>query len=165
MNQRTCVTEQVALHYMMQIMKDDDSRVLFVAKNRPLALSVAKWLSKRAPNARRRKRLLGRIHLLSEPLHDGPCSISEVNGTLRTAPVQSSQDYGPVVIDEAHHIYRDEALRSVATHFLGDLDMRSSVKAGVIDECVEMQKLMRELSKQYLAEMRRPWASPSPPIT
>eukprot|EP01047_Picozoa_sp_COSAG01_P026786 COSAG01_NODE_1738_length_9362_cov_3.455468_4_plen_762_part_00 len=43
-----------------------------------------------------------------------------MNGTLRTAPVQGSQDYGLVVIDEAHHIYRDEALRSSVTKYTQD---------------------------------------------
>jgi dynein heavy chain len=49
----------------------------------------------------------------------------------------------------------DEALRSVATHFLGALEMAPAVKAGVIDECVEMQKQVRSLSQEYLSAMSR----------
>jgi len=49
----------------------------------------------------------------------------------------------------------EEALRSVAKHFLGPVDLNESIKAGVIDCCVNMQEKVDNMSKKFLSEMGR----------
>ncbi|GMH99793.1 hypothetical protein TrVE_jg2105 [Triparma verrucosa] len=49
----------------------------------------------------------------------------------------------------------EEALRSVAKHFLGPVDLNQTVKDGVIDCCVNMQEKVDNMSKRYLKEMGR----------
>jgi hypothetical protein len=156
----------VALHYMLQLLQaDSNAYILFVAKNRPLALFVSRWLSKRIPNARRRKRLLGRLHLLSAPLQEGPRSISEVNGSLRMAPTTGgSRKYDLVVIDEAHHVFREGGLGSTALVYapegtrlilLSDVSqsLRSDVSfpAGLLD--VVLTEVVRS-SKRIVAAVK-----------
>ncbi|KAF1323625.1 Axonemal dynein heavy chain, partial [Globisporangium splendens] len=46
----------------------------------------------------------------------------------------------------------DEALRSVADHFLVDVDLPAQVKAGIVDVCVDMQESM---SQDFLQSLRR----------
>eukprot|EP01049_Picozoa_sp_SAG25_P014302 SAG25_NODE_2484_length_1577_cov_1.236806_2_plen_401_part_01 len=91
----------LALHFMQDILKDKDSgdktklpRVLFVARNPPLAVAVAKWLAKRfgARTDTVRRRVLSRLHVMSAPLAAGPHTVSIVKAvdgfsTLETAPV------------------------------------------------------------------------------
>jgi dynein heavy chain, axonemal len=49
----------------------------------------------------------------------------------------------------------EEALRSVADTFLASVDLDSSIKAGVVDVCVDMQIRVVTLSKRFLEEMNR----------
>lgn len=53
----------------------------------------------------------------------------------------------------------EEALRSVATRFLDGLELPgadpAALKAAVIDVCVDMQTRVSELSRRYLAELKR----------
>jgi len=49
----------------------------------------------------------------------------------------------------------EQALRSVANHFLSNVDMESKVKTGVVDVCVDMQVRVVKLSKKYVSEMGR----------
>lgn len=48
-----------------------------------------------------------------------------------------------------------EALKSVACHFLDAVDMEESVKAGVVDVCVDMQQRARDMAERYRSEMGR----------
>jgi dynein heavy chain len=49
----------------------------------------------------------------------------------------------------------DEALRSVADHFLVDVELPATVKTGIVDVCVDMQESMSALTKDFLASLRR----------
>lgn len=49
----------------------------------------------------------------------------------------------------------DEALRSVADHFLVDIELPSSVKTGIVDVCVDMQESMSAITKEFLGSLRR----------
>jgi len=49
----------------------------------------------------------------------------------------------------------EEALRSVAAHFLADQDETDEVKKGVTDVCVDMQVRVTKLSLKFRDEMRR----------
>ena len=49
----------------------------------------------------------------------------------------------------------EEALRSVATQFLDDLDVEQSVKTGLVDICVDMQERVSQLTIKYQQELRR----------
>ena len=116
----------VALHYMQSVLvdksetdKDKTPRVLFIARNTPLTIFVAKWLAQRCSDGTVvRSRLLRRLHVISEPLSAGPQTVEIRSDTLVTAPVVSSKweraklmKYDLVVIDESHHLFRDEASR------------------------------------------------------
>ncbi|CAM9231099.1 unnamed protein product, partial [Hapterophycus canaliculatus] len=48
-----------------------------------------------------------------------------------------------------------EALKSVARHFLDAVDMEETVKAGVVDVCVDMQQRARDMAERYRSEMGR----------
>lgn len=48
-----------------------------------------------------------------------------------------------------------EALKSVARHFLDAVDMEEAVKAGVVDVCVDMQQRARDMAERYRSEMGR----------
>ena len=49
----------------------------------------------------------------------------------------------------------EEALRSVATYFLNEIELPEAVRRGIIDVCVDMQQRVSDLSVQYLAQLRR----------
>ena len=49
----------------------------------------------------------------------------------------------------------EEALRSVATQFLDDLDVEQKIKSGLVDICVDMQERVSQLTLKYQQEMRR----------
>eukprot|EP00927_Polykrikos_kofoidii_P046388 TRINITY_DN40623_c0_g4_i1.p1 TRINITY_DN40623_c0_g4~~TRINITY_DN40623_c0_g4_i1.p1 ORF type:complete len:2568 (-),score=563.58 TRINITY_DN40623_c0_g4_i1:159-7829(-) len=53
------------------------------------------------------------------------------------------------------HEWPDEALQSVAKHFLKTLDMTEETRGGVVAVCVEMQKSVFGLTEQYLREVGR----------
>ena len=49
----------------------------------------------------------------------------------------------------------EEALRSVASQFLEDLDVDQSIKSGLVDICVDMQERVSQMTIKYQQEMRR----------
>ena len=49
----------------------------------------------------------------------------------------------------------DEALRSVADHFLHKVDLADNVFHGVVDICVEMQKSVFSLTSRFFREVQR----------
>jgi dynein heavy chain len=53
------------------------------------------------------------------------------------------------------HEWPDEALQSVAAYFLDSLEMEDSVRQGVVDICVDMQKSVYSLSERFLKEVGR----------
>lgn len=48
-----------------------------------------------------------------------------------------------------------EALKSVARHFLDAVDMEETIKGGVVDVCVDMQQRARDMAERYRREMGR----------
>ena len=49
----------------------------------------------------------------------------------------------------------EQALRSVAAHFLDSVDIENAVKQGVVDVVVDMQVLVSNMSHSYVAELGR----------
>ncbi|OWZ24775.1 Axonemal dynein heavy chain [Phytophthora megakarya] len=49
----------------------------------------------------------------------------------------------------------DEALRSVADHFLVDIELPTQVKVGIVDVCVGMQESVSALTRDFLQSLRR----------
>ncbi|KAH9098913.1 hypothetical protein LEN26_016540 [Aphanomyces euteiches] len=49
----------------------------------------------------------------------------------------------------------EEALRSVADHFLVDIEMPAKMKSGLVDVCVDMQERVSHMSKEFLQSLRR----------
>ncbi|EQC41008.1 hypothetical protein, variant 1 [Saprolegnia diclina VS20] len=49
----------------------------------------------------------------------------------------------------------EEALRSVADHFLVDIEMPSKMKIGLVDVCVDMQERVSMMSRDFLQSLRR----------
>lgn len=116
---------------------EEGARVLFVARNEALALFAAGWLARRAHGgAHGRRQLLSRLHLMHEPLHRGPCSLSLNRGRIERHRVRDEDaagigrsrasgdpaapgggGYSLVVVDEAHHLYsRADARAAIAHH-------------------------------------------------
>ena len=48
-----------------------------------------------------------------------------------------------------------DALRSVARHFLDPVDMDESLRSGVLDMCVDMQQRVGDMTLKYRSEMGR----------
>ena len=125
----------LALHFIQQLLLSNKrATVLFVAKNLPLALFVAKWLVTRdhVKGAASRRRLLGRLHLLSEPVDGEPCvpmAVTLVVGAdgetalVAAAPKTEVSKYDLLVVDEAHHVYKDAAFRSAVEKIAADRRM------------------------------------------
>eukprot|EP01050_Picozoa_sp_SAG11_P015346 SAG11_NODE_1981_length_3967_cov_4.093330_1_plen_844_part_10 len=112
----------VALHYMLELLQgDSNSCVLFVAKNMALAFFVAKWLVLRTDESRGRRKLLSRLHLLYEPIDDGPREVELVRHTMQTTPIVGGalDQYDLVVVDEAHHIFSNNKMRTVVQRYGG----------------------------------------------
>eukprot|EP01050_Picozoa_sp_SAG11_P009216 SAG11_NODE_852_length_6874_cov_2.914391_2_plen_1844_part_00 len=112
----------VALHFMLeQLQASSDARVLFIAKNMALAVFVSKWLAHRVELTSdvKRRKLLRRMHLLFAPMDDGPREVKLDRRTMQTAPTAALPSYDLIVVDEAHHIYSDESLRSMVEGYIG----------------------------------------------
>ena len=97
----------VALHRMLQMLKNEYGSVLFVARNPALCLFVAKWvnerLSKENSGTQTRKKMLARIHLLCHPLKQGPRSISIAGGRVKFRAISdgtAQTSYSLLVVDE-----------------------------------------------------------------
>eukprot|EP01045_Picozoa_sp_COSAG04_P005671 COSAG04_NODE_266_length_18562_cov_11.848995_10_plen_2111_part_00 len=103
----------VALHFMLRKLESEpDSRVLFAAKNLPLAIFVVKWLAQRVKGHRNRAKLLERLHLLFSPVTAGTRVATVRAGRIELEAVDKLAEYEIIVVDEAHHIWRDEEARS-----------------------------------------------------
>eukprot|EP00811_Abedinium_folium_P026835 NODE_3_length_5113_cov_5.809667.p1 GENE.NODE_3_length_5113_cov_5.809667~~NODE_3_length_5113_cov_5.809667.p1 ORF type:complete len:1644 (-),score=416.18 NODE_3_length_5113_cov_5.809667:89-5020(-) len=103
----------------MQSALNDAGRdcVLFVAPKAPLSYFVVRWLCEREPNATRQARIIERLHVLFEPLCDGPRTFIVNAGRIEFLPRERSVRYGLVVVDEAHHLYKDANARNeIANH-------------------------------------------------
>jgi hypothetical protein len=117
----------VALHYMLEVLQGNkDARVLFVARNLPLAVFIVKWLvfredesQWRVKSSPARRKLLGRLHLLFVPMEDGPRAVTLARNTIKTKLIAALPNYDLVVVDEAHHICADESLWAVVDGYTG----------------------------------------------
>ena len=144
----------VALNVMMKVLLGTQ-RVIFVAKNRPLAMMMAKWVSnrcRREHGAATRKRVMSRLHLMFAPLEKGPHSVELVGDTLRTTPTSVRATYDLQVVDEAHHIYGDEALRKVLER---DITCHRRILLSDISQGVHTAAFPRGLKEVSLTEVVR----------
>eukprot|EP01051_Picozoa_sp_SAG22_P011576 SAG22_NODE_1126_length_5474_cov_4.748093_2_plen_1153_part_01 len=110
----------LALHFIQELLLDEQqqARVLFSARNLPLAVFVVKWLAERMIERNQRgesnegakfgRKCLSRVHLLFQPVADGPRAVSLKDGVVVTKAVAAATKYDLLVVDEAHHVYRDE---------------------------------------------------------
>ena len=68
---------------MLRKLQDDaSSHVLFTVKNLPLSIFVVRWLAGRIKGHTKQSKLLARLHLLFEPLGDGPRVASVTDGRI-----------------------------------------------------------------------------------
>ena len=96
----------VALNHLVKML-EENKRCLYVARNPSLCFSVVKWLEKRL----RSFRPLSRLTLLYEPL-ERPRAIKISKGRIVTELAAEDLAFDLVVVDEAHHVYRDATLRA-----------------------------------------------------
>ena len=97
--------------------------VLYVARNKSLALFAVSWLVKRTPHPERR-RLLGALHVLYEPFDQGPQRVQLRKNVIVPVPLQRGGgddgcSYALVVVDEAHHVYSSPQARETVEGFVG----------------------------------------------
>ena len=84
--------------------------------NVALCYFVVRWMCSRKPleSAMRRRDVLERLHVLYDPLGNGPHTVEIVGRAIHFAPCRHmrgrQERYDLVVVDEAHHIYNDDAL-------------------------------------------------------
>eukprot|EP01043_Picozoa_sp_COSAG02_P002431 COSAG02_NODE_56_length_43700_cov_33.650765_2_plen_1893_part_00 len=109
----------IALHLMLEVLQDDASNtsVLFAAPAAGLAFFVVRWIVERVGGRERKiNRLLSRLHLLFAPF-DVPSIATIKDSGIKTRSVERCKDYSLVVIDEAHHIFRDDRLRTTVESY------------------------------------------------
>ena len=102
----------VAIQRVVEVLNEDPAAtVLFVARNKALALFVCKWLvvaSRKAVS-----RVVERVHVLVAPFEDGPrrVRVDEATGARRRLVVDATRaeavTYALIVVDEAHHLVDD----------------------------------------------------------
>eukprot|EP01047_Picozoa_sp_COSAG01_P024051 COSAG01_NODE_1474_length_10192_cov_7.027742_2_plen_2062_part_00 len=111
----------VALHFLMGVLSNTGTCVLIIAKNQPLALFVAKWIAHRLRSDKwgdsKLKQALSRVHLLFEPFSQGPRVAVVEGSSLQYRPVSAHKNYDLMVVDEAHHVWLDEHLRTAVERF------------------------------------------------
>ena len=109
----------VALHRLhAHLSSGADGPVLYVARNRPLALFCVGWLARRLPPSRLGEALRS-LHVLYEPLHDGPRALTVRSNALVPMRTKRCAEYALVVVDEAHHVYCSTAARTLVEQFVG----------------------------------------------
>ena len=85
--------------------------VLFVLRNTALALFVCKWLV--AASRKSAEHVVDRVHVLVAPFEDGPRRVRvEGRRLVLDAVGDEVVKYALVVVDEAHHLVNDAALRA-----------------------------------------------------
>jgi hypothetical protein len=137
----------VALHLILQMLMRKGKRVLFVARNRPLAMQVAKWVAQRVKGSSKRASALSRLQLLVHPFGEGPRAITLHKDLLVASPVGFDADvvYDLQVIDECHHIYHSRPLRKVVEE---DIQFKrrlllSDISQGLVSEISFPQDLLQ----------------------
>ena len=95
-----------ALHRLVNELRGDAGLAVFVARNRALACFAAKWVLARG--------LLARLRVLVEPFAAGVLAPRARGGRLVLEAPDDGDGvaYRLVVVDEAHHVYGDDALRA-----------------------------------------------------
>lgn len=114
----------LALYEMLDVLRSvEGGSVLFVTHNAPLAYFVARWLCERTA-INQRNRLLARLHVMHDPLGQGPRTvIVDKRGVLQMHRLESEgvsgtyyeyyEEYTMVVVDEAHHVYKDDDAKAL----------------------------------------------------
>ena len=105
----------VALDIMYDLLKNHSEKtVLFCVKNRPLALTVAKWMVRRIKREKKGHSgtALRRFHVLFQPFEQGPRTVEIVGGKIQPTTVQELLEFDMVVVDEAHHVWKDSVMKS-----------------------------------------------------
>ncbi|CAH0375628.1 unnamed protein product [Pelagomonas calceolata] len=93
---------------------DAGAVVLFAARNVALALFVCKWLV--VASRKSAKHVVDRVHVLVAPFEDGPRRVRVEGRRLVLDAVGEAVKYALVVVDEAHHLVNDAALRAQLAH-------------------------------------------------
>ena len=106
----------IAMYQMLELLKQSDGgAILFVAPKPALCYFVVRWLCARVQSNGKGSeldRLLPRLHVLYDPLPDGPRVCSLKNGRIAMSASQGETSYAMVVVDESHHLYKDQGKRA-----------------------------------------------------
>eukprot|EP01046_Picozoa_sp_COSAG06_P004191 COSAG06_NODE_173_length_21283_cov_14.116220_3_plen_2197_part_00 len=110
----------IALHQMLELLQSSEaSTVLFAAPAAGLVFFVVRWLAERVGGREcETNPLLSRLHLLFAPFDKVRVATIE-DGFIETKAVEECSDYALIVVDEAHHIYRDDRLRTTLDGYTG----------------------------------------------
>ena len=104
----------VAIQRVMQVLNEDpDATVLFVARNKALALFACKWLV--VASRKSADRIVSRVHVLVAPFSSPRRVCVETVGSRQRIVFRDSHfdatTYALIVVDEAHHLVDDATLR------------------------------------------------------
>ena len=85
-----------------------------------LCYFLTNWVAKRLEDALLPEGLLARLHLLHAPFEEGPRAVKldESRGVIELVPLKrtgvlQSTLYRLAVVDEAHHVYKDPASKTI----------------------------------------------------
>lgn len=110
----------VAMYEMLDVLTEGESMVLFVTRAAALCCFVARWLCARVP-ATRRKRLLKKLHVMHEPFEAGPRACGIKNDQIAMIAGHTCREsYDTMVVDEAHHLYRDPVARDQVNQYMNE---------------------------------------------
>eukprot|EP00966_Prymnesium_polylepis_P038646 897100-Prymnesium_polylepis.1 len=117
----------IGVHRLLEVLEQDrhrDGKILFVGKSVALNYMVARWIRERKGASAHS--LLERLHLLVPPFEDGPRTIKLNERKCLIDLELAAKEHVPdqyllVVVDEAHHLYGQPAMRAT---------VESHVKAG-----------------------------------
>jgi hypothetical protein len=103
----------VALNRVLELLYEEkEARALFVARNAALCYFVIRWVCRRVRNTLQRLLMLKRLDVLFEPFSVGPQAVKLERGRIQmVSRAALDVQYSLVVVDEAHHIYKDRGMR------------------------------------------------------
>ena len=153
----------VAVQCMLKTIQNGN-RILFVARNKPLALLVVKWLI--LASGKSESTVIGSVSILTKgslgDFSDGPQSVEVVcKGQCRflnTVKSDNSIAYGLVIVDEAHHIIENDILRKQLRNydcrylFLGDASQASCMTKAFMEE--DIRTILNLDSSQHVGVAR-----------
>jgi hypothetical protein len=143
----------IALHRIIRMMrKSRESSILFVVNNKALAIFIGKWLCEHfGGTSSDAEAVLDRLQILCKSNNAKEMDLLKYeieNGKVRLVEVDAvsvKKDFDLMVIDEAHHIYKHQALVAAIEQYsakehlvLSDMAQSGDITIEFMEGCLEL---------------------------